>query len=86
MDPQSRLHPKKAFPLCSSQSVSSCRCRARSYSAGPAGFILVDVSVLNLFNRKIYSYVSNICEADAVPISLDSREKIPLIWIQRREH
>ena len=39
-------------------------------SAWPAGFILVEVSVYSIYlSRKIYSYVSNICETDAAPIS-----------------
>ena len=52
MDPLSRLHPNKAFPLCSSQSVSSCRARSYNTSGlvlGWLGLFSLMWSVLNLF-------------------------------------
>ena len=58
MDPPSRLHPNKAFPLCFSLSVTSCRALEHEVTTSSAlvlgrlGLFSLTWSALNLFKWK----------------------------------
>ena len=55
MDPPSRLHPNKAFPLCSSQCVSSCRATTSSARPHRLGLFSLTLFLTQLKEQQRFS-------------------------------